>query len=484
MKKLEKILESVEVLNDWSENDRLVSGVNIDSRQCNYESLFIAYQGTAQDSHEYISSAVENGATVIVLDDENYLHKHEVTYILVKDAQNSISRIAANFYDHPSRLMTVVGITGTNGKTTTANLLFDLFFRLGFNCGLVSTIEVKFGDTVIPAKLTTPDAISLQRLFREMFDAGTTHVFMEVSSHALHQGRVADVDYDLAVFTNITHDHLDYHKTFRGYIEAKKMLFDRLGKGKSAVVNIDDPNGLVMVQNSKADVYSYALRKPCKFKGKIISNDLSGLFMSIEQKEVYLKMVGAFNAYNALSVYGTGVALGLDEQEVLTQLSLLTTAEGRLDMVQKDKVEYTAFVDYAHTPDALDKVIKTLVETKKDNVKLITVVGCGGDRDREKRPKMAKVAAMQSDILILTSDNPRSEDPNTIIDEMYAGLDSDLSKGVLKVTNREEAIKTACMLAGVGDLILIAGKGHEKYQEIKGEKIPFDDKKIVLDYMN
>ncbi len=483
MKKLEKILESVNVLNDWSPSGQLVSDIGIDSRQCVDGSLFIAYQGYSQDSHDYISSAVENGAKYIILDKEEYIGQHPVQYLLVENAQKAISRIASNFYEHPSRLMTVVGITGTNGKTTTANLLYNLFFRLGFNCGLVSTIEVIFGDTVVPAKLTTPDAISLQRLFREMFDKGITHVFMEVSSHALHQDRVADIDFDHAVFTNITHDHLDYHKTFREYIETKKMLFDKLPKHKSALVNIDDPNGMVMVQNSKADVYTYALRKPCKFKGKIISNELSGLQMQIEAQEVFLKMVGGFNAYNALAVYGTGKVLGLDEQDILRTLSALTTAEGRLDIVRQEGVGYSAIIDYAHTPDALDKVLKTLVEVKADGVRLITVVGCGGDRDKSKRPKMARVAALLSDVLILTSDNPRSEDPDRIIEEMYSGLDEKLSKGVMRIRSREEAIKSACLMANKNDIILIAGKGHEKYQEIKGERFPFDDKKIVTSYM-
>ncbi len=484
MKKLEKILESIEVLNYLSLSEQVVKDVQIDSRQCTEGSLFIAYQGYAQDSHEYISSAVENGAQYVILDNRDYIDKADVLYILVDNSQQSISRVASNYYEHPSRLMTVIGITGTNGKTTTANLLFDLFFRLGFSCGLVSTIEVKYSDTIIPAKLTTPDAISLQRLFRQMYDAGITHVFMEVSSHALHQGRVADVDYDHAVFTNITHDHLDYHKTFKDYIYAKKLLFDGLAKHNSALINIDDPNGKVMVQNSQASIYTYALRRPAKFKGKVISNELSGLHMDIEGKDIFLKMVGGFNAYNAIAVYGTGIALGLEEQDVLRELSMLVTAEGRLDMISKEGVSYTAVVDYAHTPDALEKVIKTLVEVKKDNVKLITVVGCGGDRDKKKRPKMAQVAATNSDILILTSDNPRTEDPEQIISDMFAGLEKELSNGVLRMSDRNEAIKMACLMANEGDIILIAGKGHEKYQEIKGERFPFDDKKIVLSYMS
>ena len=307
---------------------------------------------------------------------------------------------------------------------------------------------------------------------------------MEVSSHAIDQGRVNEIDFDHAIFTNLTHDHLDYHKNFMAYLTAKKLLFDRLSNTKTALVNTDDHNGLVMVQNSSAKVFTYALKRSASYKGKILSNGLTGLQMTINQKEVFLRMVGGFNAYNALAVYGTGVILGIDEQELLTCLSTLTTAEGRLDMVSKPKVSYSAVVDYAHTPDALDNVIETLVTTKDKQVRLITVVGCGGDRDRTKRSKMGKIAAMKSDLVILTSDNPRSEEPMTIIEEMLEGIPQDFINKVTVEVNRNQAIRQACAQAGPGDIILIAGKGHEKYQEIKGERFPFDDKKIVLSHMS
>jgi len=483
LKKLDEILESITVLNDIQISDQDVSGVYIDSRECTPKCMFIAYKGVHQDGHDYITSAISNGAQFILLDNESYVDD-KATYILVGNARDVVSKIAANYYEHPTEFLTVVGVTGTNGKTTTTNLLNDLFFRLSFNCGLISTIEVKFGNTVTPSKLTTPDAISLQRLFREMKDAGITHVFMEASSHAIHQGRVDDVHFDHVVFTNITHDHLDYHRTFLDYIKAKKLLFDKLPASATALINVDDTNGPVMVQNSKADVHTYALRRPSNFKGKIISNEISGLHMDMAGTEVFLKIVGGFNAYNALAAYSTAIILGLDSHDVLRELSMITTAEGRFDIVRSENVGYTAVVDYAHTPDALENVLKTLVEIKKNDSRILTVVGCGGDRDKAKRPLMAKVAVRYSDVIILTSDNPRSEEPEDILDDMYSGLDNQTSKNVLRLSNRKEAIRTASMMANKGDTILIAGKGHEKYQEIKGEKVPFDDKKIIKHLMD
>ena len=484
MKKLEDILESILVLNDYSGAEVVVTDLEIDSRVCKPGCLFVAYRGTDADSHTFIASAVENGASVVLLDDKSYLGKTDAVYILVENAREVISRIAANFYDHPSSLMTVVGVTGTNGKTTTSDLLYKLYRQLGYNSGLISTISVSYGTMTVPSRLTTPDAISLQCLFREMCDSGVSHVFMEVSSHAIHQGRVADVDFDHVVFTNLTHDHLDYHKTFRAYLNAKKLLFDNLPDDKTVLTNIDDKNGLVMTQNSSATVHTYALRVPAHYKGKVISNEISGLHMVLDDHEVILRMIGRFNAYNALAVYGTAVILGEQENEILQVLSNLSPAEGRMELVRSPKVGYTAIVDYAHTPDALDKILKTLVEIKLINTKLITVVGCGGDRDKTKRPKMAKVSRLYSDVLILTSDNPRTENPDLILDDMYAGLSADNMENVIRITNRQQAIKTACLMAGDGDVILIAGKGHEKYQDIRGEKVPFDDKKIVKSFMN
>lgn len=459
----------------------LVSDIVIDSRKCKADSLFIAYQGTMQDSHEFIESAINNGASVIVLDNPEYLGLFDVTYVQVENTQQVISKIAANFYDHPSAKLKIVGVTGTNGKTTTTDLLHKLFFRLGYKSGLVSTIKVSFGSYQQSAKLTTPDAISLQRLFKDMFDDGVTHVFMEVSSHAIVQGRVDNIAFDHLVFTNLSHDHLDYHKTFKEYLQAKKIIFDRLPKGCSVLTNIDDPNGLVMVQNCEAEIETYALRRTADFKGKIISNELSGLHLSINGEEVYLRLAGEFNAYNALAVYGTAKALDCEMNEVLRELSSLLPAEGRLQIVRSERVAYTAVVDYAHTPDALEKVLKTLVKTKTVTSKLITVVGCGGDRDKLKRPIMAKVAELYSDIVLLTSDNPRTEDPNEILEDMLKGLTNE--NEVIKIVDRRQAIKTACLMASEGDVILIAGKGHENYQDINGEKFPFDDKKIVESFM-
>jgi len=485
LKKLEDILKSVELRNELSDSNALVNGVAIDSRKVKDGYLFIAYKGVDLDGHLFIKQAILNGAKYIVLEDEKFISSEsEVQYILVDEARKVVGQIAGNFYDHPSHDLIVVGVTGTNGKTTTASLLYALFSSLGFKSGLISTIENKYGDVIVPAKLTTPDAISLQALFAEMKDQNVSHVFMEVSSHALHQGRVRGIDYDLAVFTNITHDHLDYHKTFAEYIKAKQTLFDDLSKDANILINIDDRNGEVIAQHSKATKYSYALKKPAKFKGKVISNAASGLQMIIDGKEIFLRLVGHFNAYNALAAYGAGVILGVEEHELLRALSTLKSAEGRMDIVQNEKVNYKAIIDYAHTPDALEKVLKTLKDIKKEGKQLITVVGCGGNRDKTKRPKMAQIASRFSDVLLLTSDNPRDEDPVQIINEMYEGLDDKNAKTVIKITDRKEAIKMACMLAKDDDLILIAGKGHEKYQEVKGEKFPFDDKKIISAFMH
>lgn len=484
MKRLKDILHSVIVRNHDVSHEGHISGIAIDSRKVKPGYLFVAYKGVHQDGHQYIDNAIKAGCTHIVLEDESYVGQGNATYFLVYNARKVASRIAANYYDHPSKKLKVIGVTGTNGKTTVSSLVYELLTQLNVSAGLISTIDIKYNQEVIRSVLTTPDALSLQELFYDMNNAGVTHVVMEVSSHALHQDRVADVDYDLAVFTNITHDHLDYHGTFSEYIKAKQMLFDNLGSEGAALINIDDKNGVVMAQHSKADKYTYALKRPADFKAKIIANEISGLQLEIDGKEVYLRMIGQFNAYNALAVYGSAVVLGFEADEVLRIMSNLKSAEGRMDFIQSDEVSYTAIVDYAHTPDALDKVLKTLSDVKNNDSKIITIIGAGGNRDKTKRPEMAIVAYENSDILILTSDNPRDEDPELILEDMMRGLDKEAQKKVMKMTDRKEAIKMATMLAKQDDIILIAGKGHEKYQEIKGQKYPFDDKEIISALMH
>lgn len=482
MKNLEYILNSIVVNNDVVIEGE-ISGIAIDSRKVESNFLFIAYKGVHQDGHDYIESAIESGCTHVVLEDKIYIKDNDIQYVLVDDARIAASRIAANYYDYPSEALTVIGVTGTNGKTTVSSLMFELLTQLGVEAGLVSTIDIRYGGEVYDAVLTTPDALSLQRLFYDMKLAGVTHVVMEVSSHALHQYRVADVDFNIAVFTNITHDHLDYHGSFSEYIKAKQMLFDNLKKSGVALVNIDDRNGDVIAQGTKASKVTYSLKRPADFKAKIISNEINGLQIDIDGYEVYLRMIGQFNAYNALAVYSTTVILGFDALDILRVMSNLNSAEGRMDFVRSEKVDYTAVIDYAHTPDALEKVLKTLSDVKRDGSQIITVVGAGGNRDKSKRPKMAIVANQNSDVLILTSDNPRDENPEIIIEEMIAGIEEGKNK-VLKILDRKEAIKIASVIAKQDDIILIAGKGHEKYQEIKGQKFPFDDKEIISALMH
>ncbi|NNF21475.1 MAG: UDP-N-acetylmuramoyl-L-alanyl-D-glutamate--2,6-diaminopimelate ligase [Saprospiraceae bacterium] len=481
---MEEILKSIEVLNGTVLNSIDVQGLALDSRKVKNGYLFFAYKGLKTDGHEYIASAVNNGASIIVLDNPDFLDQHECSYVLVKDARRTVSKIASAFYDNPSGKLTVTGITGTNGKTTVASLLSDVFTDLGFKCGLISTIRIKYQDKEIPAQLTTPDPLSLQEVFHEMYEAGVTHVFMEVSSHAIEQGRTSNIDFDLAVFTNLSRDHLDYHETFAEYLKAKQGLFDGMKASAHVLTNIDDRNGMIMVQNSKANIHTYALKRPADFKGKVISNELTGLHLSFEEKEVYLKLVGYFNGYNALAVYAAGVLLGQDPEDILRALSNHDSAEGRMDIVRNPESGITGIVDYAHTPDALQKVLETLVVTKNKNARIITVLGCGGNRDKGKRPQMASIAGKFSGTVILTSDNPRDEDPEVILDEMFEGVIEEKRNIVFRITNRKEAIKMACNLARRGDVILVAGKGHENYQEIKGQRFPFNDKKILSAFMH
>jgi UDP-N-acetylmuramoyl-L-alanyl-D-glutamate--2,6-diaminopimelate ligase len=456
-----------------------VKDVQIDSRKVSAGSVFIAVKGTAADGHQFIDKAVEAGATVIVSEKMPASQQEGLVYVQVDNSASAAGIMAHNFFGKPSEKIKLVGITGTNGKTTIATLLYKLFTSLGETSGLISTVENRSGKKIIPATHTTPDAISLNALLKQMVDEGCTHVFMENSSHAIHQHRSTGLSFSGAVFSNITHDHLDYHHTFDEYIRVKKSFFDSLSSGAFALSNADDKRGTVMLQNTPARKYLYSLRTVADFKGKILDNSLSGLVMMVNDTEVHFRMIGEFNAYNLLAVFGTAICLGQDKQEVLRCLSELTGAEGRFDYMVSPREKIIAIVDYAHTPDALLNVLATIKKLKSGNEQVITVVGCGGDRDKTKRPLMAEVACEHSNRVILTSDNPRSEDPEQIIKDMEKGVGIIARKKTISVTDRKEAIKTAISLAGAEDIILVAGKGHEKYQEIKGIRSHFDDKEIV-----
>lgn len=455
-----------------------ISSVTFDSRKVKKDSLFIATRGTASDGHHYIELAIEAGAVAIVCEDLPETLNENVTYVKVLDSSASLGYIACNFYDNPSEKLKLVGITGTNGKTTTVTLLFNLFRGLGYNVGLLSTVENKINTTVIPSTHTTPDALALNELLAKMVEAGCQYAFMEASSHAIVQHRITGLKFTGAAFSNITHDHLDYHKTFEEYIKAKKMFFDNLQDDAFALTNKDDRNGLVMLQNTKAKKYSYGLKSIADFKCRVVENHLNGLLLSIDNQEVWVKLIGSFNAYNVLVVYSIAILLKQDKVQVLTTLSNLNSVEGRFQYI-KSKNGIVAIVDYAHTPDALKNVLETIKDIRTGNEQVITLVGCGGDRDAAKRPIMAQIACEYSNKVVLTSDNPRSEDPEDILNQMQAGINPVEMKKTLRISDRKEAIRTAVAFAKEGDIILIAGKGHEKYQEIKGVKHPFDDFEIV-----
>jgi UDP-N-acetylmuramoyl-L-alanyl-D-glutamate--2,6-diaminopimelate ligase len=456
-----------------------IADVQIDSRKITKGSLFIAVKGVAVDGHRFIQTAIESGAVAVVCEELPSVTKEEVAYVQVENSAAAAGYVAHNFFDRPSEKMKVVGVTGTNGKTTVATLLYKLFTSLGYQCGLLSTVENQVGNKVVPATHTTPDAVSLNLLLKQMADEGCSYVFMEASSHAIHQHRITGLHFAGGIFTNITHDHLDYHKTFDEYIRVKKSFFDGLPSTAFAISNADDKRGTVMLQNTNAKKYYYSLRTVAEFKGKILENSLTGLVMMVNEQEVHFRLIGEFNAYNLLAVYGTAVCLGQDKQEVLRSLSELTGAEGRFDYVVSSVDKIIVIVDYAHTPDALLNVLATIKKLKKGFEKIITVAGCGGDRDKTKRPVMAEVACEHSDKVIFTSDNPRSEDPAQIIKDMEAGVSTAARRKYISIVDRKEAIKTAISLAGQEDIVLVAGKGHEKYQEIKGVRNHFDDKEVV-----
>ena len=478
MKALRDILYKVKIIATSGDMNVDVEGVAFDSRKVKKGFLFVAVKGRTADGHLFIDTAIRSGATVIVCEKMPEEPAMNVTFVNVKSSAKALGIIVANFYDNPSQKIKLVGVTGTNGKTTVATLLFKLFTVLNYKCGLLSTVVNKIVDKDIPATHTTPDPIQINELLIQMIEAGCTHCFMEVSSHAADQGRVEGLNFKGALFTNITHDHLDYHHTFESYIRAKKSFFDGLSSDAFALVNLDDKRGMVMLQNCKAKKFTYGLKKMADYKAKIITNSIIGLELEIADKNVWFKLIGDFNAYNLLAVYGAACLLGDDPEIVLMKLSSITGAPGRFELVRPGS-KFTAIVDYAHTPDALKNVLETIEHFRTGNENVISVVGCGGDRDRMKRPLMAAIACKYSNKVIFTSDNPRSEDPLEIIREMQKGVGPSDIKKTLVMPDREEAIKTACMLAKEKDIILVAGKGHENYQEIKGVKYPFDDKEVL-----
>lgn len=458
-----------------------VTALTIDSRQVQPSACFIAIRGTQADGHRFIEKAVAAGAAAIVCEEMPGEQKEGVSYVQVKDSAEAAGLIADAFYGNPSASMQVVGITGTNGKTTTATLLYQLFTALGHRCGLISTVQNLIGETAEAATHTTPDAISVHALLGRMEAAGCTHVFMEVSSHAVHQRRIAGIRFAGGVFTNITHDHLDYHKTFDEYIRVKKRFFDDLPRQAFALSNVDDKRGAVMLQNTQAEKAGYSLRQPATFKGKVLENNLSGLVLDINGAEVHCRLIGTFNAYNLVAAFGVATLLGEDNEAVLAKLSNLKGAAGRFETYRSPKDGILGIVDYAHTPDALLNVLATINQLRTDRQQLIAVVGCGGDRDAAKRPIMAQAACEHSSRAILTSDNPRSENPETILDEMEAGLNTSQRRKALRITDRREAIKTAVSIAHAGDIILVAGKGHETYQEVNGQRHHFDDREALTE---
>ena len=476
---LQHILYKVSIRSVKGNTNIDVHDLQIDSRNVKPGSCFIALKGTKTNGEEFIEHAVEKGAAVIICDTLPSAINKNITYVQVENAADAAGYMSHNFYGEPSLKLKLVGVTGTNGKTTIATLLWKLFTALGYKCGLVSTVQNQVGQNIIAATHTTPDAVTINSLLKQMVDENCEFVFMECSSHAIHQGRITGLQFAAALFSNITHDHLDYHKTFDEYIRVKKSWFDKLPATAFALSNADDKRGAVMLQNTNAKKYFYSLKTMADFKGKILDNSLEGLHMTVNEKEVYFRLIGEFNAYNLLAVYGAAVCLGEDKDTVLQVLSSLDGAEGRFDYMVSKKEKIKGIVDYAHTPDALLNVLATIKNLRQGNEKIITVVGCGGDRDKTKRPVMAEVACEYSDKVIFTSDNPRSEDPLEILKDMQEGVNAVTKKKVISIADRREAIKTAVSLANNDDIVLVAGKGHEKYQDIKGVKYDFDDKKIL-----
>ena len=482
MKKLKDILYKVAVETVYGSTDVSINKLVFDSRKVIKKDVFIALKGTVIDAHQYIFSVIEQGASVIVCEDLPRELVDGVVYVLVNDTKEALAIMADNFYGNPSQRLKLIGITGTNGKTTIATLLYDLFKKAGYKVGLLSTVKILVDNDEFPATHTTPDSLMINHYLKQMVDGGVTHCFMEVSSHGIHQKRTKGLFFTGGIFTNLSHDHLDYHSSFAAYRDVKKSFFDDLPKSAFALVNIDDKNGNIMLQNTEARKVTYALKTVADYKAKILENQLNGLLLSINTHEVWTKLIGNFNAYNLLAIYATANLLEIEQVESLRLLSELESVSGRFQYLISD-FGITAIVDYAHTPDALKNVLETINTIRTFNEKVITVVGCGGDRDKTKRPKMAHIATQLSNQTIFTSDNPRSENPQTIIDEMEAGVDPQNFKKYISIVDRKQAIKTASSMAEKGDILLIAGKGHEAYQEINGVRTHFDDYQTITEIL-
>lgn len=482
MRILKDILYKVEITSVVGDTNLTVDTIAFDSRKVTENTLFVAIKGVDADGHNYIEKAVDSGAIVIVCEKMPGAIKDGITYVCVEDTNKALAIIASNFYDNPSSKLRLVGITGTNGKTTIATLLYNLFSNLGYKVGLLSTVKIVVGKTVYETSHTTPDSLAINYYLSEMVETGCDYCFMEVSSHGIVQQRTYGLDFDGGVFTNLTHDHLDYHKTFAEYRDAKKLFFDQLSVKAFALVNIDDKNGNIMLQNTRAKKRFYALKNMADYKGQVLESQFSGMLLKVNQQEVWTQLIGAFNAYNLLTVYGVAVELGVAPDEALLQLSKLQSVTGRFQYIVSSK-NVTAIVDYAHTPDALKNVLETINGIRSFNEKLITVVGCGGNRDKTKRPEMARIASEMSSKVVFTSDNPRFEDPYEILKEMEKGVELQNAMKTIVVEDRKQAIKLACQQAESGDIILIAGKGHETYQEIKGVRSHFNDMEIVTEFL-
>lgn len=473
------------LISNWSsirivgDTQKEVSGICQDSRKIKSGEIFVARKGDVFDGHHYINEVIHRGVEVILCEYLPHDLHPSVCYLISDKMDSDILHLLKEYYNNPSEHLILTGVTGTNGKTTTATLLFHNFRALGFKCGLISTIRIIVHDHELESTHTTPDLISLYALLNNMVEAGCSHVFMEVSSHALVQNRIAGLKFALAIFTNITQDHLDFHGTMTEYIKGKKKFFDQLEKSSFALINSDDRNSSVMVQNTVAKVYTYAIHSPADFQCKILESDLNGMELRYKNISLYTSLIGEFNAYNLMAVLGSSILLGIEEQEAMQAISSLKPVEGRFEWIKGHSKKLTAVIDYAHTDDAVEKILQSIRSICMPQQRIITVIGCGGNRDRDKRPKMAQAAVLNSDQVILTSDNPRNEEPGDIINEMENGLTADQKKKTLSIVDRHQAIKTACIIANTNDIILIAGKGHEKYQEIKGKKIPFDDKKEI-----